>query len=108
MKPDRWKVRSLRRFRDHEVMLYLYLGIGGVCSMIYCVAAIMQTRVYYFMFQPGAWTENGMFLKVAGHIIFSAIMRVIFWLPQLFWQVAVGAVSFRDWLLAANIIKELM
>ena len=108
MKPERWKVRSLRRFRDHEVLVYVYLGIGGVLSAIYFVAAVMQTRLLDFVFHSAAWAQQGMFLKVAGSIIMLSIMRAVLWLPQLFWQVVMGGASFMDWLTAANIVKELM
>lgn len=108
MKPERWRVRSLRRFRDHEVMVYLYLGIGGFLSMIYFVAAVMQTRLFDFVFHAGAWTGQSMFLKVSGHIIVLSIMRAVLWLPQLFWHVIMGGADIIDWIIAANIVKELM
>lgn len=106
MKPERWRVHSLRRFRDHEVLLYIYLGIGGLFSMIYFVAAAVQTRLYMYLFSVPAWTE-GVILKVLLNIIVLSIMRAILWLPQLFWQVILGGASFIDWLIAVNILKEM-
>lgn len=108
MKPERWKVRSLRRFRDHEVLLYLYLGIGGIFSLIYFVSASINTQFYKFFLMPAAWAENGLVVKVSAHLIWHAMLRVIFWLPDIFWKVLLGGTSFMDWMLATHIVKELM
>lgn len=101
MKSERWRVRSLRRFTGNETIVYIYLGFGGLFSAIYFVAAVIQTHVYQFIFTPNMEPA----LRLMGHIVISAILRSIFWLPQLFWQVLFGPVAFMDWLLAARLLQ---
>nr|HRJ12753.1 hypothetical protein [Alphaproteobacteria bacterium] len=104
MKPERWQVNSLRRFRNHEVLIYVYLGIGGLCSMIYFVGACMKTQIYTLLLNMPALTQHATIFGVFGQIVVNSILRVVFWLPQLFWQVFMGGEGFIDWLVATNIL----
>jgi hypothetical protein len=107
MKPERWHIGSLRRFKDRELILYVYLGIGGALSAIYCVGAVYHGRIVELMLHAEVWTNQGMLIKLFGHIILSAIGRVIFWLPQVITQCFMGDIPIMDWLLATNILKAL-
>ena len=105
MTPERWHIRSLRRFEDGEIAMAIYFCLGGIFSLIYTVAAIWQTHLYAYILSPRILNDYMIVLRVAGHIIYHAILRVPLWLPDVFWRVLAEGQSFLDWLLAADILK---
>lgn len=107
MNPNRWYVRSLRRFHDFEIILYGYLGVGGLMSLIYFGGAIFHARLYAYVFAIHSVEQAELLGRIAVQIIGQSIGRCVFWLPQLFWQSILGPEGFWDWLTATNILKTL-
>ena len=105
MNPDRWRVRSLRRFKETEILVYAYLGVGSLLSAIYFVAAVVHSQFYALLFNVQLWGEHALLGKIFLNILLLSILRSVLWLPQLFWQVIVDGVPFLDWLLAVNILQ---
>lgn len=105
MQPDRWHIRSLRRFEDGEIALAIYFFIGGVLSLVYTVGAVINTRLYVYLFSGQAIEHYEILGRVVGHIIVHAIKRVVLWFPEIFWQVIVNQHSFYNWLTGADILK---
>lgn len=105
MTPERWHIRSLRRFEDGEIALAIYLCIGGVLSLVYAIAAVMRTKLYLYIASSQFVNDHMIILRVTGYIIYHAILRVFLWLPDLFWRVVAEGQSLLDWLTAANVLK---
>jgi len=106
MNPERWHVRSLRRFEDSEIALAVYLFLGGICSLLYTGGAIWQTRLYTYIFSDKIASNFILIGKVLLHIVVNAIVRVITWAPDMLTDIMINHHRFLDWLFAANILKD--
>jgi hypothetical protein len=107
MNPERWHIRSLRRFEDSEIALSIYLSLGGVCSLFYAAGAVWHTQIYKYIFSDKMVTGYSVIGRIVLHIAAHAILRVVTWAPDMISQVLLGHQSILDWLFAVNILKDL-
>ncbi len=105
MNPERWHIRSLRRFEDSEIALAVYLCLGGVFSLLYTAGAIWHTRLYSYILNHEIATDLMLILRVMLHIVLHAIILVFAWAPDMISHVIFGQQAFLDWLFAADILK---
>lgn len=107
MNSDRWFVKSLRRFSDWEIIINIYLLIGGVISFAYMGCAIWRTKLYAYVFSSSILSQGGAIAHVALQITVQAILRTALWLPQMMYAGLAQHVSPFDWITAINIMKDL-
>jgi len=107
MNPDSWHIRSLRRFEDGEIVLAIYLCIGGIFSMLYTGGAIWNSKLYVPFTNGQIFSHYALVMKIAMIIVFQAIARVIVWGPDLCMHIFFQHQSILDWLFAADILKNI-
>jgi hypothetical protein len=107
MAMNRWSIRSLRRFKDREILINAYVGIGGVFSLIYAICAVLRTKLYLHIFSVEVIQHSGLIIHVVIEMILHAILRALFWLPQIIYAALINHQSLWDWMTAAQILKDL-
>jgi len=104
---QRWAVKSLRRFKDREIIINIYLAIGGVLSLLYTLAAVWRAKLYVHVFSLEMISHGNVIGYVALQIILRAILRTLMWLPQLIYAMLFQHQSLWDWMTAAALMKDL-
>ncbi len=108
MSLSRWSIKSLRRFGDAEILINIYLAIGGGFSMLYAIFAILRTKLYLHVFSTELMDHGGFILHVSLEIILHAILRTVLWLPEIIYALLFQHESLWDWLTATHILKDLL
>lgn len=104
---QRWAIKSLRKFRDHELIISSYLVVGGLFSAAYALGAVLRTRLYQYVFSSQVLDNGHAIVHVSLEIIERSILRALLWFPQIIHGMWVEKQSLWDWITAANILKDL-
>lgn len=104
---QRWAIRSLRRFQDHEIILNFYFSVGGLLSLIYMASAILRSRIYAYVFSVHLFQNYAAVLHVAKELVAHSVLRGLFWLPQLIYELLHGNLSLWDWITASSLLKDM-
>ncbi len=99
------RLRPLSAFTDFEIILFWYLGIGGVLSAIYFAGSIVTSGLLPQLLSLAALTHPLHTITMIWHIVVGAVLRTIFWFPDFAYSMIAKGMSFSNWLFGTAAIK---